>query len=115
VLGPNHPDTAESLNNLGGLLRVQSEYATARPLYERALAIREQVLGPDHPDTASSLNNLAVCIEMGYGEYAEARRLFERAIAIDEKTLGTDHPQTRRHRDNLAGLLQKMHASGEGE
>jgi hypothetical protein len=31
----------------------------ARPLYERALAIREKVPGPEHPDTAASLNNLA--------------------------------------------------------
>src|SRR5207253_731311 len=26
----------------------------ARPLFERALAIRERVLGPDHPDTAAT-------------------------------------------------------------
>ena len=35
----------------------EGDYAAAHPLYERALAIREQVLGPDHPDTAASLNN----------------------------------------------------------
>jgi hypothetical protein len=34
-------------------------YAAARPLYERALGIREQALGPLHPDTATSLNDLA--------------------------------------------------------
>ena len=59
VLGPNHPDTASSLNNLAGLYYSQGDYERARPLYERALAITEQVLGPNHPDTASSLNNLA--------------------------------------------------------
>src|SRR5262249_49167562 len=32
-------------------------YSQARPLFERALAIREKVLGPEHPDTAMSLNN----------------------------------------------------------
>jgi hypothetical protein len=35
-------------------------YAEARPLQERALAIREKVLGHEHPDTATSLNNLAI-------------------------------------------------------
>lgn len=35
VLGPDQPDTASSLNDLG--------------LPERALAIREKVLGPDAP------------------------------------------------------------------
>ena len=38
-LGPQHPDVATSLNNLAGLLRSQGEYASARPLFERAEAI----------------------------------------------------------------------------
>lgn len=39
-------------------------YREARPLFERALAIREKLLGPDHPDIATSLNNLAVLGQM---------------------------------------------------
>ncbi|MGO9238871.1 MAG: tetratricopeptide repeat protein [Methylocella sp.] len=31
----------------------------ARPLHERALAIRETALGPEHPNTATSFDNLA--------------------------------------------------------
>jgi tetratricopeptide (TPR) repeat protein len=58
-LGPEHPDTANSLNNLALLLNTQEDYAGAEPLYRRALAIDEQTLGPEHPDTATSLNNLA--------------------------------------------------------
>jgi tetratricopeptide (TPR) repeat protein len=46
VLGPEHPLTAESLYNLAATLQAQGDYAAARPLYERALAIREKVLGP---------------------------------------------------------------------
>lgn len=34
--------------------------AAARPLAERALAIRERVLGPDHPDTATARANLEI-------------------------------------------------------
>jgi hypothetical protein len=51
VLGPDHPGTAISINNLAVLLRDQGELAAARPLFERALAIRERMLGPDHPAT----------------------------------------------------------------
>ena len=58
-LGPEHPDTAWSLNNPALLLKTQRDLAGARPLLERALAIYERGLGPDHPDTAQSLNNLA--------------------------------------------------------
>ena len=53
----------QSLNNLAILLQDQGDFAGARPLYERALAIHERVLGPEHPETATSLNNLADCSE----------------------------------------------------
>jgi hypothetical protein len=35
------------------------DLAGARPLLERALAIREKAPGPDHPDTATVRNHLA--------------------------------------------------------
>ena len=46
LLGPEHPDVATSLDSLGNLLHVQGDYAPARVLLERALAIRERALGP---------------------------------------------------------------------
>ena len=61
VLGPEqHPDIANSLNNLALLYRVMGRYEQAEPLYQQALEIREKVLGQQHPDIANSLNNLAV-------------------------------------------------------
>ena len=53
VLGPEHPETATSLNNRAGLLRDKGDYAVAEPLLRRALAIKEKALGPEHPDTAT--------------------------------------------------------------
>ena len=63
LFGPEHPDTAISLNNLATLLQDQGDLAGARPLFERALAIREKQLGPDHPDTATSLAMLAALLQ----------------------------------------------------
>jgi hypothetical protein len=40
-----------SVNNLASRLQEQSDYAGARPLYERALETDEKALGPEHPDT----------------------------------------------------------------
>ncbi len=79
MLGPEHPDTATSLNNLAGLLQAQGDFAGARPLYERALAIREKVLGPEHPDTASSLNNLAIRLQ-AQGDLAGRGRSSSRPV-----------------------------------
>jgi tetratricopeptide (TPR) repeat protein len=105
--GPEHPHTAQSLNNLAVLLRAQGELSGARPLYERALAIREKQLGPEHPDTATSLNNLAALLYV-QGELSEARPLYERALAIWEKQLGPEHPHTALSLNNRAGLLREQ-------
>jgi len=56
-LGPQHPDTAISLNNLANLYGIQGKYEYAEPLLQRALAIHEQVLGPLHPNTITLLSN----------------------------------------------------------
>jgi tetratricopeptide (TPR) repeat protein len=43
-LGSEHPDTLDSLNNLAEVLRDQGDFAGARALCERALAISEKAL-----------------------------------------------------------------------
>jgi len=105
TLGPEHYDTATSLNNLADLLRDQGDFAGARPLHERALAIRERALGPEHPATATSLNNLAILLKAG-GDFAGALPLYQRALAIREKALGPKHPDTATSLNNLANLLR---------
>jgi tetratricopeptide (TPR) repeat protein len=107
TLGPEHSDTARSLNNLGALLWHQGDLAGARPYYERALAIREKVLSPEHPDTARSLNNLGFLLQ-SQGDLAGARPYFERALAIWEKVLGPEHPDTALSLNNLGGLLDSQ-------
>jgi tetratricopeptide (TPR) repeat protein len=62
VLGPDHPNVAASLNNLGQLYYDQRRYSEAEPLYQRALAIREQVLSPDHPDVATIVESYAALL-----------------------------------------------------
>ena len=84
ALGPEHPHTAQSLNNLALLYRTQGRYKEPEVLYQRALAIREKALGPQHRQTAESLNNLAV-LYRNEGRYEEAEPLFQRALAIYEK------------------------------
>ncbi len=59
-VGPDHPDVAQSLNNLALLYDIQGDYAKAEPLYKRSLAISEKALGPEHPDVATSMENMAL-------------------------------------------------------
>ena len=105
VLGPHHPHTAESLNNLATLHQAMGNHKAALPLLTRALEIREAVLGPRHPDTAESLNNLAT-LHQYMGNHKAALPLFTRALEIREAVLGPRHPTTESILMNLV-VLQK--------
>jgi CHAT domain-containing protein len=113
-LGPDHPSTATSLNNLALLYRSQGAYAKAEPLYLRSLAIMEKALGPDHSDTAISLNNLAE-LYRSQGAYAKAEPLYLRSLAIREKALGPDDPDTAINLNNLAELYRSQGAYAKAE
>ena len=106
-LGPDHPDTATSLNNLAVLLQDQSNLAAARPLFERALAIRETAFGPEHLVTATSLNNLVLLLQV-QGNLAAALPLSRRALAIFEARRGPDHHETATCLHYLARLHRDM-------
>jgi tetratricopeptide (TPR) repeat protein len=82
-------------------------FAQARPLYERALALREKCCGRDHPDTAETLNNFALSLREE-GNDGAARALLERALAINEKAFGPAHAATATSVNNLALLLREQ-------
>ena len=106
-LGPNHPDVAQSLNNIAILLCNQGKYIEAEPLYRRALEIDKKALSSDHPDVASILSNLAVLLDI-QGKYAEAEPLYRRALEIWEKKFGPEHPDVAGSLNNLATLYSKQ-------
>jgi tetratricopeptide (TPR) repeat protein len=57
MLGPQHPDVAQTLNNLAELYRQMGDYNKALPLYQRALKIVEKKLGQNHPTTTTIKSN----------------------------------------------------------
>jgi CHAT domain-containing protein/Tfp pilus assembly protein PilF len=103
LLGPEHRDVANALNNLGILYAIKGEYAKAEPLYQRALAIRERALGPEHLDVAQSLNSLAI-LYYRKGDYTKAELLYQRSLSIYEKVLGPEHLDVANALYNLANL-----------
>ena len=55
--GTDHPNVAQTLNNLGLIYQDQGDYGKAESFFKRSLAIWEKTLGVDHVDVAATLNN----------------------------------------------------------
>jgi CHAT domain-containing protein/Flp pilus assembly protein TadD len=103
VLGPEHTEVAQAINNLAIVYQQRGDYAKAESLFQRAMTIREKVLGPEHPDTAQSLNNLASFYRRS-GYLAKAESLYQRSLTIREKVLGPEHPEVAHALNSLASL-----------
>ena len=100
-LGPEHPATLISRNNLATGYRALGRTAEAVASDEETLRVRERVLGPEHPATLDSRNNLAI----GYralGRTADAVALWEETARVRDRLLGPEHPETLTSRNNLA-------------
>src|SRR5262249_10409797 len=107
TLGPQHPDLAMYLNNLGEIYRLQGKGLEAERQYWHAIAIREGMARPDKD------LQLAIIVRDLRGVYvagrrysgaeprdAEAEPLYERVVAIREAALGA------RHRDVAASVVE---------
>jgi tetratricopeptide (TPR) repeat protein len=103
TLGPEHPDTAHTLNTLGVLYDIQGKYEEGEALLQRALVIRESTLGLEDHRTAQTLNNLAN-LYYDQGKYVEAESPLQRALAIHEKTFGLEDHRTAHTLNSLANL-----------
>lgn len=103
MLGPVHPSTLISVNNLGPVLESQGKYDEAEVMHRRDSERSEKMLGPEHPDTL-----ISIILEPGQvrrggsnaptsfkreGERARAR-IFGHALALE----GLLHEQER-HND----------------
>jgi len=81
TLGPDHPATANTLNNLSTYLDRRGRPEEAEPLQRRALDILEKRLGPLHPDTAAMLTTLAVMLDR-QGKIVESEALYRKAVEV---------------------------------
>ncbi len=105
--GPDHPEVAGTLGNLGTVFRDLGDPDGARDHLERALGIFEATYGPDHPDVARTLTNLGLTLR-DVGETHTARDCLQRALRIIEDAYGPDHPEMGATLVNLATVLRDL-------
>jgi tetratricopeptide (TPR) repeat protein len=114
ALGPDHPDVASVLNNLGRLYYEQERYAEAEPLYRRSLQIVEANYGEEHPKAARRLVNLAE-LYLATGVKGRADALCQRALAIQESGFGPRDSSTVKSLKEYAAMLRNKNRTAEAE
>ena len=112
VLGPEHPDTLTSMNDLALDLDDSGHYAEAEKLEREALDISRRVLGLEHPDTLMLMSNLGNTLWQE-GHYREAEKLNRETLGIQRRVLGPEHPGTLRSMNNLATDLDDSDPEAE--
>lgn len=83
------------LIDLATFYEVQGQYATATPLYERAVAVLENAFGSCAPEVAAGLEDYAVVLRK-LGEDTAAARAETRAQAIRGKERNGENDTCRK-------------------
>jgi serine/threonine-protein kinase len=104
-LGPDSPETLESMRHLAGVLNRLGEHDRAETMYRDVLTRQRAMYGGDTPETATTLVELAHVLPYK-GRSAEAIELFEEAATIRRRTLGTQHPAVADVLDVLSNLVR---------
>ena len=107
MLGPSHPDTLDSRNNLADAYATDDRPEEAIPIHEVTLKARETTLGLNHPDTLKTKSALAFDFYLS-GRLEEAVAMNEETLKAREIHLGIDHPDTLESRVSLAAVYSEI-------
>ena len=105
ALGPHHPDTLASRNNLAGTYRASGRLDKAIAMYKQTLEDSTRILGTDHPSTLASRDDLAAAYRAA-GRLDEAIPLYERIFDDVMRILGPDDLGILTSRLNLADVYR---------
>ena len=102
-LGPRHPLTLMSINNLANTLGALGNFAAGGDMHRTNYEIRRSVLGEEHPDTLQSMFFLATAL-YEQDRIAEAKKLQRTTLDIQRRVLGKEHRDTLQSLNQLANM-----------
>lgn len=116
LIGPDDVHSAAHQKDEEEAVRLcaQGSYSEAEVLFQRLLAVKENMLGADHPELISVLDNFAWCF-FKQRRHAQAAALFRRILAIEEHVLCKDYPGLANTLDNLAAVAVEQGSYEEAE
>ena len=103
LLGPDHPNYSDSLNNLANVYIDMGDYEKAYRQLKKVLKIRLDTYGLIHPAVAQAFNHLAV-VAGRMQDYEAAEKYHLQALLIRRRTLGELHLQLANSYQNLSYL-----------
>jgi len=104
LFGPDSPEAAASLNDLGLALMAKNKPSEAERADEEALAIRRRLFGNENADAATSLNDLSAVYRQS-GRLTEAEPMAREALEIRQKLFGKEHLEVADSLRNLSIIL----------
>ena len=107
VLGPDHPSTATSYNNIGAVYKNQGDYEKALAEYRKGLEIQLKVLGHNHPSTAGTYYNIAWAYD-AKDDLNNALPNFQTSFDVYSKIFGPDHSMTIKALGQIDRVSGKM-------
>jgi tetratricopeptide (TPR) repeat protein len=114
LLGNEHVDVADALNELCNSLYHQFKLVEAEQSAREALALARKLLPDDHRVALESLNNLSMVL-LDLGKLEEAEALCRELLPRERKRLGEIHPTLVSLLSNLGQTLDHQHKFAEAE
>jgi tetratricopeptide (TPR) repeat protein len=111
VFGTGHPETAQSLGDLGTLLRRHGHHAEAQHCLRRALDIHREGAGLDSREATEGLYQLASSLEES-GDLDGAASEFERLLALRARLVGVHPVENAEAQVRLAGIYLRARRTG---
>lgn len=89
AFGPDHPEVAKTLDEIGIQLFARQHFSEALDVFSEAQKIRSSQLGNTHPTISMVLNNIGCC-RFSEGNHKQAWVTFLEARDIQQKTAQAD-------------------------
>ncbi|WP_235963689.1 protein kinase domain-containing protein [Tautonia rosea] len=107
LLGPDHPETLETLHVLGRVLYCKADHVNSERVLRQAVAGRDRVLGADHPATLASRKFLATTLQRRQ-QNEEAILLYAQVAEAHRRLFGSTHIQTSSALNHYLGTCRAL-------
>jgi tetratricopeptide (TPR) repeat protein len=104
LLGPDHPSTLVTANNLALMFHDKGDYERAEAFYKRCLEGQERRSRSENPAALITVDNLGT-LYWDRGDLEQAELCLKRCLEARERLIGPEHPDTNSTLFSLANLL----------